>query len=166
MKHSGAMVTHYWPEDPSPDELGVVVHGPAIVARAPGIAVAVSCVFARPTGLSIGIVLRATGARAEAARRETSGPDPFDESEGWPDGSELIVTFGVDGTVGIGQPREIGSSTEGYLAIDMQTWVDALPSSGQLTVTAAWSQAGLPEGGTTLTLTPAEDLEHRVIRIP
>jgi hypothetical protein len=76
------------------------------------------------------------------------------------------VTFEVDGTVGIGQPRETGSSSEGYFAIDMQTWVDALPSSGQITVTAAWPEVGLPEGGTTLTLTPVEDLEHRVIRIP
>ena len=42
--------------------LGAIVHGPAVLARAPGIAVGLRCVFAYPDSLSIWLV-----ARAEAA---------------------------------------------------------------------------------------------------
>lgn len=59
-----------WPAQlPPDDELGAVVHGPVVLARSPGIAAGLRCVFAHPTGLHLPLVLRAEGVQAEAAGR-------------------------------------------------------------------------------------------------
>lgn len=57
---------------PPPGELGVVVHGPAILSRSPGIVLGLRCVFAQPGGLLLPTVVRAAGVQAEAAQRRFS----------------------------------------------------------------------------------------------
>ncbi|MCI2238033.1 hypothetical protein MO973_38250 [Paenibacillus sp. TRM 82003] len=65
------MTMHRWPPALPPDELGAVVHGPVVLARATGIVAGLRCVFAHTGGLLLPVVLRAGGVQAEAAARQT-----------------------------------------------------------------------------------------------
>jgi hypothetical protein len=156
--------SRYWSENPRPDDLGVVVHGPAVVARAPGIAVAVRCVFARPDGLALDLMLRAHGVQADAAARQ-SGPV---ELTGRPEaaGSEPVLTITADETTALVQGPQSGSAGDDHFSLDLQAWVDILPTDGRLTVTAGWPEAGLATGSAILTLAPLTDLDARVLRLP
>ncbi|MGY1841507.1 MULTISPECIES: hypothetical protein [unclassified Modestobacter] len=81
-----------WPAAPPPDDLGAVVHCPVLLARSPGIAAGLRCVFAHPGGLHLPVVVRAEGVQAEAAGRRTF-PHPDAEYQPW---SGLLVTVTVD----------------------------------------------------------------------
>lgn len=77
-----------------------MVHGPAIIARSPGIVMAVRCVYAYPSGLELITVLRATGVQAEGAIRHA---DRHDRAHAhW---SELALVIGVDDIIAHGVPR-------------------------------------------------------------
>jgi hypothetical protein len=162
-----------WSSEPNYDGLGVVVHGPSVVARSTGIAMAVRCIFAYPGGLEIDLVLRAAGVQAEAAARQSFGRHvpmlrPADETEDtWRGGSEPEVVIGMDGRRAVAYPREQTSSGgEDEFNSELRVAVAELPSDGVITLTASWPQAGLAEGSATLTLAPLDDLENRVIQLP
>ncbi|MFQ1002745.1 hypothetical protein [Modestobacter sp. SSW1-42] len=160
-----------WPPAMIPrDELGVVVHGPVVLARSPGIIAALRHVVAHPDALYLSMVVHADGVQAEAAARDrqrwrsadrpaagTAGSDPW---------SGPLVTVAVDGeerTVDPGTSRSSG----GPDSYDSDTLyrVGRLPPDGRLQLTVAWPQAGLAEATTVLQLDDLRDLAARVVRL-
>ncbi len=162
-----------WPLERDSTVLGVVVHGPAVVARSPGIAIAVRCIFARPGGLELDLVLRAVGVQAEAASRQsfgehTDGPREADGSgRPWQGGSEPDLAVEIDGRRAVVYPFEQGSSGGGdEFTSELRFAVGTLPSDGRVTLIASWPRAGLAEAAVTLTLTALDALQERVVQLP
>ncbi|GAA0306761.1 hypothetical protein [Kineococcus aurantiacus] len=147
------MRPHRWAAAAEPRDLGAVVHGPVVLARATGVVAGLRCVFAHADGLSLPFVLRAEGVQAEAAARQSfSGHVPLDEF-GPGTWSEPVVAIGVDGDEGLADPSQSsGSGGEDAFDLDATYWVDRLPTDGRLTVTVSWPQAGLPLTRTELEL--------------
>jgi hypothetical protein len=104
---------HRWPAALPPDELGVVFHGPVLLARSPGIAAGLRCVYAHPGGLRLPLVLRAADVQADAAARTTSPRfrDDAGDREPW---SGIADDFSLEGTY----------------------WIDRLPRDGRLRLTS------------------------------
>ena len=161
-----------WPPAMIPrDELGVVVHGPVVLARSPGITAALRYVLAHPSGLHLPVLVRAEGVQAEAAGRDprrhrsterTGGPavgtDP------WTGVLLSVVADGEERTADPGRSR----SSAGPDSSDCETsyWIGRLPTDGRLRLTVAWPQAGLAEATTVLQLDDLRDLPDRVVRLP
>jgi hypothetical protein len=151
-----------WPSQVLPFELGAVVHGPVLLARSPGIAAGLRCVFAHPGGLHLPLVLHAEGVQAEAAGRRTF-PPPGGASgrDSW---SGPVLTVELDGesrTADAGSQESSGGSD----AFDMAAayWIGRLPRNGVVTLTFAWPQAGLSGGTVTLQLGDLTDVAARVV---
>ncbi|GAB3464046.1 hypothetical protein AB1207_12050 [Kineococcus endophyticus] len=147
---------HRWPPAAEPEDLGAVVHGPVVLARAPGIVAALRCVFAHSEGLSLPFVLRAEGVQAEAASRQSQwGAVDEDGPQGW---SEPVVVVRVGKHEGFADPAQArGSAGDDAYDLDANFWIDVLPdelSGNRLELTVSWPQAGLPETTTVLTLRP------------
>ncbi|WP_380170619.1 hypothetical protein ACFEMC_16375 [Kineococcus sp. DHX-1] len=158
------MRAHRWPPAVEPEDLGAVVHGPVVLARAPGIVAALRCVFAHSTGLSLPFVLRAEGVQAEAALRQSRwGGIDDDGPQGW---SEPAVAVRVGGHEGFADASQAsGSGGEDAYDLDANFWIGVLPDQAagdhRLELTVSWPQAGLPGTTTVLTLrswTPDEVL--------
>ncbi|NAZ84441.1 hypothetical protein GTR02_21810 [Kineococcus sp. R8] len=160
------MTLHRWPPAVPPDELGAVVHGPVILARATGIVAGLRCVFAYSTGIFLPLVLRAEGVYAEAASRQAFGPhgEPITDSNDTRSWSLPQVHIEVNDQAGFTDSSG-GSSSGGENSFEMQAdhWIDELPRDGRVTITVAWPQAGLPESRTTLVLEGLDDLHERVL---
>jgi len=138
------VIRHRFPPAVEPDELGAVVHGPVVLARAPGIVAALRCVYAHTGGLSLRFVLRAEGVQAEAAlrRHRESHAEPL-----------VVIEVGeVVGRADASQARM--SASDDAFDLDANFWIDELPVENRLAVTVAWPQAGLPEARTELRLKP------------
>lgn len=145
-----------WSPGLPPDDLGAVVHGPAIISRSPGIVAGVRCVFAHATGLSLRVVVRAEGVQAEAAARRMHDHGRYDEG--------FVVTARVDdqsGPVLSGGGESSGG--DDTFAADQGFWIEALPADGRLTLGIAWPEAGLAAGEVTLTLTGLDRLDSSVL---
>jgi hypothetical protein len=148
------------------DELGVIVHGPALLGRATGVAVGIRCVFGYPSGLAFTVVLFATGVHGEAAARQQGhhvAPGPGTPP---PRLSELTLEAEVDGI-----PGPVGAGTgqsywrdERYYS-DAQCWIDVLPGDGRLVLTARWLEVGLPHSRTELTLRGLDAIGTDLIRL-
>ncbi len=165
-----SMSVDRWDFERQTAALGIPVHGPAVVARSEGIAVAVRCVFARPGGLDIDLVLRAVGVQAEAAGRQSFGRDVPQTLPGgklvdaWRGGSNPVLVIEVDGRRATANLSEQTSSgNEDRFDSELRLAVPGLPSDGLITLTVSWVQAGLAEGSVTLSLGPLHDLENRVV---
>ena len=159
-------MTHRWPPRAVPDELGVVVHGPVVLARSPGIAAGLRCVFAHPTGLHLPLVLRARGVQAEAAMRRTSRRERGEVPavEPW---SGPLLTVEVNGRRGTcDHGRATSSGGQEHYAADAAHWIDELPRDGRLALTLSWPAAGLAEATTVLQLDDLGDLAGRVLPLP
>lgn len=147
------MVLHRWPALLPPGELGVVVHGPAVLARSAGIVLGLRCVFAQSGGLLLPVVLRAAGVQAEAARRRIA-PRPESDSL-----SEPRLTAEIDGRSGIADAIQASASaSEDAYESDAWYWLGAIPLDQRLRLTAAWPEAGLRESSAELTLTGLDRL--------
>ena len=151
-----------WPAQLPPDELGLVAHGPVVVARSPGIAAGLRCVFAHPGGLHLLLVLRADGVQAEAASRRSRHRTPDAAPDPW-SGPELVVD--LDGEARLADPsgRQSSSSADRF-DLEADYWIGALPADGRLRLTVGWPEAGLREAGTLLELGSLEGLD-RVVRL-
>ncbi|GAA3559718.1 hypothetical protein GCM10022197_14000 [Microlunatus spumicola] len=131
------------------------------------------CIFARPGGLELDLVLRAVGVQAEAAGRQ-SLEEPDDRGtrrcEGsWlgRGGSELDLTIEIDGRKAVVYPFEQSASGgEDEYTSEFRVAVDVLPSDGRVTLITSWPRAGLAKGGVTLTLATLDGLEDRVVQLP
>ena len=165
-----------WPlERPPDDELGAVVHGPVLLARSPGIAAGLRCVFAHPNGLQLPLVLRAEGVQAEAARRDKFVPGRGERSGGawrgapWAgpvlvagaDGEERTVVAGASTS---GGGRMFGGEDDSY-RFDGLYWIGDLPTDNMLRLTVAWPEAGLAETTTVLELADLDDLADRIVHL-
>lgn len=153
-----------------PDELGAVVHGPVILARANGIVAGLRCVFGHSGGLLLPVVLRATGVQAEAAFRQTSSRRGSMTRAGTTDSGQAPsqslpqVHVEVNERSGI---AESSSSTRSASkdAFEMQAhyWIGELPRDRHVRISVAWPQAGLPQSQIVITLDDLEDLPDRVL---
>ena len=160
------MTLHRWSPATPPDELGAVVHGPVILARATGIVAGLRCVFAHTTGLLLPFVLRAEAVQAEAASRQAFGhihepiTDP-DDTRSW---SLPQVHVAVNDQAGFADSSG-GPTSGGDDDFEMQArfWIDEIPRDGRLGITVAWPQAGLPQTRTVLHLEGLNDLHERVL---
>lgn len=160
---------HRWPAGPVPDELGVVVHGPAVLARSPGIAVGLRCVFAHPTGLHLPLVVRARDVQAEAASRRTfpRGPRDDEPASGTEPWSGLQVGIELNGRAGpVDAGRTTSSGGPDAFRSEVTCWIGELPGDGRLRLTVGWPQAGLTEASTVLELDGLQDLGGRVFPLP
>jgi hypothetical protein len=138
-----------------------------LLARSPGIAAGLRCVFAHPGGLHLPLVLRADGVQAEAAVRRSfpprdPGPPRPAERDPW---SGPRLTAGIDGEVRTADPGEQQSSG-GSDAFDLQAayWLGRLPSDGRVELTFSWPEAGLAENTVELRL-DLGDLPGRIVRL-
>ena len=161
-----------WPPALTPqDELGVVVHGPVVLARSPGITAALRYVLAHPGGLHLALVLRAEGVQAEAAGRDLRRHRSTERADGPAVGSDpwtgLLLSVVTDGEERTADPARAHSSARAE-SFDSEAsyWVGRLPADGRLRITVAWPQAGLAENTTVLQLDDLRDLAARVVRLP
>lgn len=168
--HTGRMTSKNENGDGSVDGLGAVVHGPVVLARAPGIAVGLRCVFGYPSGLMLPLVLRARGVQGEAARRVSLDPSPgpryqdHGESDPW-SGPQLSVE--VEGrTRRIHPTQEESSGGDDTFDLEATYWVDQLPRNGRLGLQIAWARAGLPLSTVTITLEDLTGLDERLLPLP
>lgn len=160
---------HRWPAGVVPDELGVVVHGPAVLARSPGIAVGLRCVFAHPTGLHLPLLVRARDVQAEAASRWSFPRGPRDDrpatgGEPWSGLQVGLELNGRTGTVDAGRTTSSGGADS--FRSEVTCWIGELPEDGRLRLTVGWPQAGLAETTTVLELDGLQDLGERVLPLP
>jgi hypothetical protein len=157
---------HRWPAALPPDELGVVVHGPVALARSPGIAAGLRCVFAHPGGLQLPFVVRASGVQAQAAGRRTFSR-PRDEAGAGDAWSGVTLHVEVDGIAGIADAaNQESSGSADVFTLESTYWIDRLPRNGPLRLTVAWPQAGLAETTTELQLDDLGGLGDRVVPLP
>ncbi|PPK92237.1 hypothetical protein CLV92_11699 [Kineococcus xinjiangensis] len=145
--------------------LGHIVHGPVVLARAPGAVIALRCIFAYPDGLKAWLVAHALDAASvtdpvamakasEAASRPghtrheelTDGQPPP-----WPDDPSIHVSVN-------GRRRRLGVcervdelAEPGSKYVDCDLRIDELPTDGQVTFIVSWATV-LPETSTTLHL--------------
>jgi len=171
-----------WAPRRSPHELGVIAHGPVVLARAEGIAAALRCVFAHPDGLHLPLVLRADTERASDLGRWSFGHLRRYSSFASRQGAEsaysapqlLVDINGRRGPVGTDGPIHAsdvqGAGTGPVRALiygkDASYWIGELPADGVLRLSFAWLQAGLALTITTVRLHGLEDLAERVVPLP
>ena len=150
-----------WPPHVLPEELGAVVHGPAVLARSPGIVAGLRCVFAHPGGLHLPVAVRAEGVQAEAAGRRTFPRATDTGSEPW---SGLQLSVEVDGEVRSVDPAgQESSGSDEHFGAEVTYWIGALPRDGRLGITVGWPQAGLAESTTEVDLGDLADVGRRVL---
>lgn len=130
----------------------MIAHGPALLARSPGIVVGLRCIFAHSVGLRLLVVLHAVGTQAEAAGRHTPG---------------VSIVVAVNGRTGHALPvTQSGSFNNDHFDLDLDVWIPELPEDSQLPITCSWPQAGLAEQTVTLTLADLATTANHVIALP
>ncbi|MBC2644478.1 MULTISPECIES: hypothetical protein [unclassified Rhodococcus (in: high G+C Gram-positive bacteria)] len=141
------MARNRWPGIAPPETGGVAVHGHRVLNSRPDLAVQLTGITAYPAGVSLCLVLEATGIPAARARHETRPlTDPRDESAHW---SYLRVRIRMDDIAGDADPFEPLSCSppngppERYRTAP-RYWIPGYPSTGELTLTTGWHQIGLP----------------------
>ncbi|MBF5083432.1 hypothetical protein [Quadrisphaera sp. INWT6] len=163
------MTTDDWPSLELPERLGVVAHGPALLAQAPDIAAGLRCVWARPEGLLLPVVVQARGVHADAASRQTfGGSDPVHPDGDAADvfGSAVrVVARAGDREVELDSAHGTASAGDDDFTAEAAYWLPGVPDDGLLHLTVAWPEAGLPETTTTLRLEGLHDLETRALRL-
>ena len=161
-----------WPPALTPsDELGVVVHGPVVLARSPGITAALRYVLAHPSGLHLPLLVRAEGVQAEAAghdlRRRRSTEREYGPEVGSDPWTGVLLSVVADGKERTADPGRTHSSARAD-SFDSEAvhWIGRLPTDGRLRITIAWPQAGLTEATTELQLDDLRGIADRVVRLP
>jgi hypothetical protein len=156
---------HRWAAAGPPDELGVVVHGPVLLARSPGIAAGLRCVYAHPGGLRLPLVLRAAGVQAEAAGRTTLPRfrDDAGDREPWSGPTLDVEVDGIRGVADAANQESSGNADD--FSLEGTFWIDRLPRDGRLRLTVAWPEAGLAENTTVLALDDLDGLGDRVVAL-
>ncbi|MFD0483202.1 hypothetical protein ACFQ46_11405 [Kineococcus sp. GCM10028916] len=177
------MTEHHWPAQRPPHELGVIAHGPLILAHTPGITVGLRCIYAHPSGLHLPLVLRAYGERIPAAaawsygnvrRYREAAPGTFDARANTfrtPKDTGEVPYSVPQLVVEVNDVRGVANTTGALHASDDEQvwgrdaayWISDLPRDGLLSISLSWPQVGLPETQTDLTLTGIEDLASKVL---
>lgn len=146
-----------------PERLGVVVHGPVVLASAPDIAAGLRCVWARPEGLLLPVVVQARGVHADAASRQVfGGAGGATEIVG---SSLRVVAELGDHVAELGTELEPAHSTasagDDDFTAEAVYWLRGVPADGRVSLRVAWPEAGLPEAVTALQLDDLDDLDAR-----
>ncbi|MFC0454476.1 hypothetical protein [Rhodococcus jostii] len=143
-----------WPAVAPPTTGGHRVHGPLLLTTEEHLTLELFEVVAFPDGLHLRMALTATGRPAELAQYETrSLSDPDDPSTRW---SYLSVRARVDDIEGEADPYHPTSASKACRSgppeyrTEPHYWLDAIPASGFIAVTAGWPRIGL--GSTTTTI--------------
>jgi len=161
--------TDDWDPAELPERLGVVVHGPALLAQAPDIAAGLRCVWARPEGLLLPVLVQARGVHADAASRQTfGGSDPTSPDGGADDviGSAVRVVARVrDREVELDSAHGTASAGDDDFTAEAAYWLAGVPDDDLLHLVVSWPEAGLPETTTTLRLEGLHDLDARALRL-
>ena len=132
-----------------PEDTGVPVHGPLLLAQAPGIRAELDHVqaHAQPAGLMLHLKLHADGIHAEAAKRQLlEGPrQALDPAGGKPVGSQPVLRVKLNDLADQVHPKT--SSTHGYedaatgeahFAMEASYWIDELPAGGRVHLSVTW----------------------------
>lgn len=144
------------------------MHGRRVLIARPEVVVQLTGVTDYPAGVSLCLVLTATGIPAELARHETRPlTDPRDESAHW---SYLRVRVRMDDQSGDADSYEPASCAappgppEQYRTAP-RYWIPGYPSTGEITLTTSWHQIGLPVSVDVLDLgsacSPPNPADHR-----
>lgn len=131
--------------------LGAVVHGPTVLARAPGIAVGLRCVFAYPDSLSVWLMARAKAVLIPQDLPPRSDAEARVQSQwgalwpGWPHDPLVHVTMNH------GPQRRLSwagrrdeSTIDGVGYISSSARIQGLPAGGQLDFEVSWGPALAP----------------------
>ncbi|GAB3470188.1 hypothetical protein AB1207_13580 [Kineococcus endophyticus] len=148
------MTTHPWNVEESDDtwrRLGAVVHGPAVLARAPGIAVGLRCVFAYPDSLSVWLLARADAALIPQDLPPRSDAEAAVQSQwealwpGRPHDPLVHVTLdhGPQRRLSWAERRD-DSTLDGVRYISSASRILGLPAGGQLDFEVSWGPALAP----------------------
>lgn len=148
------------------ERLGVVAHGPALLAQAPDIAAGLRCVWARPEGLLLPVVVQARGVHADAASRQTFGGSDPSRDTADVIGSVLRVAARTgDREVELDAAHGTASAGDDDFTAEAAYWLAGVPEDGWLHLVVSWPEAGLPETTTTLRLESLHDLDARALRL-
>jgi hypothetical protein len=136
------MARNRWPGIAPPGTGGVAVHGCRVLIARPEVSVQLTGVTAFPDGVSLCLVLVATGVTAALARPLT---DPHDESAHW---SYLRVRMRMDDIAGDADPFEpvscaVAPAPAQTYGTAPRYWIPGYPSTGALTLSTSWHQIGL-----------------------
>ncbi|MGI4896562.1 MAG: GNAT family N-acetyltransferase [Janthinobacterium lividum] len=162
------MSEHGWSRGEPPEELGVLAHGPVLLARALDVTAGLRCVFAHRSGLHLPVVYRATGPRRHDAARWSAGhlrrwPGVDDPDRGTRYSAPRLQAT-LDGRTGpVDTDRVLNRHGVGVWGAEASYWIGDLPHDGRLVLTLAWPDAGLPATTTTLTLHGLDDLGTHVV---
>ncbi|MFE7423311.1 hypothetical protein [Rhodococcus sp. NPDC057529] len=140
------MGNHRWPGIAELQGGGTPIHGRRTLAAQENVSVELVAVFAYPGGLSLRLMVTATGAVAAAARHETRPlTDPADTSARW---SYLLVRVRVDDQDAVADPfhpltRALGTGPEALYRSEPRYWIPLFPASRAIAVTTGWPEIGL-----------------------
>lgn len=163
------MIQRRWPPQSPPEaELGVIAHGPVILAHTDGVAVGLRCVFAHPTGLHLPVVVHGRRSRAEAASQQAHIDHSIQPESGigmdpWFAPRLIVEVAGTAGPIDPG--RSQGSSGGNDFHLEADYWIGALPLDGRLVLTISWARFGLVETVSTLTLDHCDRLAADVLQL-
>ncbi|WP_432536214.1 hypothetical protein [Kineococcus arenarius] len=160
------MTDHVWHAVRPPHDLGVIVHGPVILASAPDIAAGLRAVFAYPSGLHLLLTYRAVGERAVDAGSWSYGrvrryPGPTADNPYT--SPELHVT--VNDSAGPAHTSGHIFNSDDAFSVNASYWISELPLDDRVLITLEWPYAGLPLTETVLTLQGLDNLDDRVLRL-
>ena len=148
------MTTQPWQDEESDDtwqRLGAVVHGPAVLAQAPGIAVGLRCVFAYPDGLSVWLVARADAALIPQDPPPRSDAEAAVQSQWqalWPGRPHdplvhVTLNHGPQRRLSWAERRD-DSTVDGVRYVSGAARILGLPAGGQLDFEVSWGPALAP----------------------
>ncbi|MFD4368687.1 hypothetical protein [Rhodococcus sp. NPDC058521] len=164
------MVWHQRLMPPDSSELGAIVHGPVILARATNVVVALRSIVAFSTGLDLSIVAVAWGAESDAMKLEFTSPAEIDPANGRPHPTrvqgERLVLRTLDESVPQPLPHRSteafnqipGSYRREYLFV-----IRPLPSVTELRLVTAWTNIGLHSTKSGLALPPLAKIREAII---
>ena len=154
-------VRRRWVPATAPQDAGVLVHGPLLLAQAPGVSIRLEHVRAHRDGVMLHLLLHASGVHAEAAKRQMIDKprEPLDPDGGRADlGSQLVLHVELNDLSDRVHHQQRGghysedSTGEAHFTMDADYWIDELPHDGRMRLTTSWVQVGLPEASTLLML--------------
>jgi hypothetical protein len=138
--------------------LGAIAHGPVLLARVPGVAIGLRCLFAHPDRLTAWLVARADAAFIPPVlppRSEAEGAVQADLYEHWPGQlNDPLVHATVDfmpQRLSLVERNDFTGHGDGVLRLSCAARIFGLPTDDTLGLEVSWGPA-LPPTSTTLQL--------------
>lgn len=166
------MAWHIGMLPPETSDLGAIAHGPAVLARSPGLQVGLRTIIAYKGGLELAVMVIATGAHADVAERQYRAPAEIDPVTGRPNPQPVFgVAFrfsAADDSTEQPFPRRstAARSKPGVFRREFLYTTSELPRSTLVRYLVAWPQVGLSATTVELTLPDPDDLRRHIIPMP